>query len=132
MLLPVFACLISTIGFARAGHNLQLQRTELGAKLPKPLSDHTAVLGSDNMIYIAGGCDSSDGNIFDANYSFFYCPSVSSSFYAFDPATNTFMDLPDLLRPRYRHASVTIDNHIFLVGGRDVDDNLIQEVDVRL
>jgi Kelch motif len=114
----------------RSHEDFELERTELDVKLPKAISDHTAVLGSDNLIYIAGGCDSPDGNIFDANYSFFYCPSVSKSFYSFDPATQEFQVLPDLPRTRYRHASVAVQNHVFLVGGRDVEDNLIAEVDV--
>ena len=111
-------------------HSWALERTELDVTIPKAISDHTAVLGSDNLIYIGGGCDSPDGNIFEANYSYFYCPSVSASFFAFDPATQQFETLPDMPRTRYRHAAVAIENHIFFVGGRDVEDNLIAEVDV--
>ena len=129
MRLLVLACAALLSGLAHA-HDWDLERTVLAVNLPKALSDHTAVVAGDNLVYIAGGCDSPDGNIFEANYSFFFCPSVSSSFYAFDATAKTFMDLPDLLRPRYRHASVALENHIFLVGGRDVDDNLIEEVDV--
>ena len=42
------------------------------------LPDHTAVLGSDDRIYIAGGCDSHEGNVFmdDGDSSFFYCDSI--------------------------------------------------------
>lgn len=130
--LPFLTCLPLLLDLVQAGHGLELERTELEVKLPKAISDHTAALGSDNLIYIAGGCDSPDGNIFDANGTFFYCPSVSSSFYAFDPTTMTFTTLSDLPRPRYRHASVAIENHLFLVGGRDVEENLIVEVDVSL
>lgn len=133
MLLPtILLGLLVRATVTDAGHGIELERTELDVKLPKAISDHTAVLGSDGLIYIAGGCDNPDGNIFveDGNSSFFECPSISSSFYAFDPATNEVMDLPDLPRQRYRHGAVAIQNHIFLVGGRDAEDVLIQEIDV--
>lgn len=31
----------------------------LDVSLPKPLSDHTAIAGTDGLIYIAGGCGES-------------------------------------------------------------------------
>lgn len=119
-------------GLVQATHEMQLQRTELDVKIPKAISDHTANVGSDNLIYIAGGCDSPDGNVFvdEGNSSFFYCATISSSLWAFDPASNEFIEMPDLPRPRYRHAAVSIQDHIFFVGGRDAEDNLIREVDV--
>lgn len=123
--------LLGTFTRVQAGHSLNLERTELSVTLPKPISDHTASLGGDNLIYIAGGCDDPLGNIFDANSSLFFCNSISSSLHAFDPASNEFITtLPDLPRARYRHAGVAINNQLWLVGGRNLTDALLTEVDV--
>ena len=113
---------------------MELTHFQLTARLPKKLSDQTVVLGNDDRLYISGGCDSGLGNIFldDGDSSFFFCPSVSSSFYAFSPGNRTFEVLKDMPRERYRHAVVAIQNHIFHVGGRDVHDNVLHEVDVSI
>jgi hypothetical protein len=65
-----------------------------------------------------------------AEDSFFACDSLSTSFYAFNPTTETFEVLEDTPRERYRHSGEAINNQIWLVGGRTVEDGLIAEVDV--
>jgi hypothetical protein len=62
--------------------------------------------------------------------SFFACDSLSTSFYAFNPKTENFTVLDNMPRERYRHSGGAINNQIWLVGGRTVDDGLIAEVDV--
>ena len=113
-----------------ASIQLRLGNTASKAKLPKPLSDVTASVGPDSLIYVAGGCDSAFGSQWNDEVGSFRCNSVSSSFYAFDPQTEQFMVLPDMPEPRYRHAAVAINNQIWLVGGRDEFDNVIGNVDV--
>lgn len=107
-----------------------LQHSVVDAKIPKPISDHTAVVGEDDLIYLAGGCDAKDGNVFDKNASVFVCDSISNSFYSFNPNTTEFSTLSDMPRHRYRHEAVAINNQIWLVGGRNVNDTLISDVDV--
>lgn len=105
----------------------------LDVSLPKPLSDHTAIAGTDGLIYIAGGCDAADGNVFiaiDENEGFFACGSLSSSLYSFDPNTLEFEELADLPRARYRHSSSFVGNEVWIIGGRTLDDTLIPEIDV--
>jgi len=102
--------------------------TEL--KLPKPLSDATASVGQDGLIYIAGGCDSAFGNQYIASTDTFRCTHVSRSFYAFDPLTDQFETLPDMPDPRHRHTAVAINNQIWLVGGRDGNDAVVGRVHV--
>lgn len=45
--------------------------------------------------------------------------------YAFNVRTRTFTKMKDMPGPRYRHAAVEIYGKIYVVGGRDVADNLI-------
>jgi hypothetical protein len=72
------------------------------------------------------------GNEFVANDDggSFVCFSISKSLYTFDPEDEEFEQLVDLPRPRYRHSSAIVKNKVWLVGGRDINDNLIPEVDV--
>jgi hypothetical protein len=66
----------------------------------------------------------------DDNGGRFACSSLSKSLYTFDPEDEEFEQLVDLPRPRYRHSSAIVKNKVWLVGGRDLVDNLIPEVDV--
>ena len=96
-------------------------------RLPKSLSDHTACEWN-SLVYIAGGCDSP----YTQERGHFRCASVSENFYLFDPAksTNHFTNLPNLPSPRYRHTSAAVNDHIWLIGGRDVNGNLLEFVDI--
>ncbi|KAL3807621.1 hypothetical protein ACHAXA_005251 [Cyclostephanos tholiformis] len=146
--------------------------------LPTPLSDMgistipfigiNDTVSSSRAIVITGGCDSADGNeliVFDDGGEGFVCKSVSSRAYAFvptrashhEPWTGTFVNLPDMPRPRYRHVSAVVDVVVDVVvdggdggggggsttgdgsggttavlcvfGGRDELDGLVYEVD---
>ena len=101
-------------------------------KLPKPLSDLTATVGHDNLIYLAGGCDSPLGYQYTEEAQGFQCDSVSDSFYSFDPKTKEFETLPSMPSPRFRHAAVAINNQIWIVGGRDRNDQVAGTVLVSL
>lgn len=49
----------------------------------------------------------------------------------YNPATNTFSYGPVMPRARYRHTTVAIaQRYMFVIGGRDLQDNIIQPVDV--
>jgi hypothetical protein len=99
-------------------------------RLPKPISDGTAVLQT-KVIYLHGGCDSRQGNQFNNISGRFECGSVSNSSYAFSLSDLSFSKLPDMPTPRYRHAAVALQSQIVLVGGRSLSDELIATVDVR-
>ena len=64
------------------------------------------------------------------DWATFACGSVSSSLYSFNPETSEFVTLPDMPSERYRHASVAINNQVWLVGGRSLVDDLLEDVDV--
>ena len=126
--------------------------------LPMPLSDHTSI-EYNGKIYIGGGCESIEGNqlfVLDNNYdastgqennknNIFVCDTISDVFMTFQP--NKFQDhfsyLPKLPRSRYRHTCTAIPTtqqnnnnirsgggHIWFIGGRDVNDYLVNIIDV--
>ena len=110
------------------------------AQLPKPVSDHSSTFvpaqeGTTDGIYIAGGCDSPEGNTyrdaFGLELDFFLCESISDELHVFNADTMTFETKAKLPRPRYRHAAVHAQGKLWLVGGRTIpEDLIIPEVDV--
>mmetsp|Transcript_14248 Transcript_14248/g.34351 ORF Transcript_14248/g.34351 Transcript_14248/m.34351 type:complete len:400 (-) Transcript_14248:227-1426(-) len=103
--------------------------TSVDVTLPKPISDHTATLSRNNgLVYIAGGCDSPLGNEFAGD--FFFCASLSDKLYVFDPTASTVSDLGQMPRTRYRHSANIVGNELWLIGGRDEEDNIITEIDI--
>jgi hypothetical protein len=99
--------------------------------LPLPLSDMTAVVDSDSgKVYIHGGCDAADGNVYDAITGEFMCNSTSLTSLVFDIKSLEFTSKAAMPIARYRHAAVLVNNQVWLVGGRHVNDSLIGDVDV--
>ena len=123
--------LVATVLVKPASADLELVRSVKDATIPKAISDHTAVLGGDDLVYVAGGCDDPNGNTWNEERTTFACASISSSLYSFDPETSEVVTLPDMPRGRYRHAAVAMGNQLWLVGGRSLEDDLLEEVDVR-
>lgn len=108
----------------------------IDTKLPEPISDMTATLGTGStnkdLVYIAGGCNDPKGNIFDEETAQFSCLSITDALYSFNPSTNEFVTLPSLPRARYRHGATmdSTNNRLWLMGGRTLMDDVIMEVDV--
>jgi len=102
--------------------------------LPFPLSDSTSNYmqgengDEDGFILITGGCNSEKGNE-RIERTLFVCLSTSSVTLKFDPYNNTFTEMTPMPHPRQRHAAAVIDNKLYLVGGRDTDDNLVPQID---
>jgi hypothetical protein len=131
LLLP----LSSSVSATEQDHSNPFIAVQLDTSLPKPLSDLTATR-VDDVVYIVGGCDAEDGNRFEDAIGEFLCGSISNSIYKFDPATEQFTELSPMPTPRYRHASVAVSDPdlpstvLLVLGGRNVDDNIITTVDV--
>uniref|UniRef100_A0A7S2V2U5 Uncharacterized protein n=1 Tax=Fibrocapsa japonica TaxID=94617 RepID=A0A7S2V2U5_9STRA len=94
-------------------------------KLPNAISDHTCTTYEDK-IYLIGGCDSDkiDGA----------CTSVSNSIVEFDTTTGfstllSFDSVSNPLKARHRHAAVLVGSEIYLFGGRDVNDNIVTQIE---
>jgi len=102
----------------------------LDSTLPKGISDMTATYSdSDSKIYIFGGCDSGNTRA-DFDPKMFICTNVSDEGFIFDPSDNSFNSTKTMPRERYRHSAAIWQGKIYLVGGRDVMDNIITDVDV--
>lgn len=112
---------------------------ESSTSLPKPLSDMTATYmmgkggtNANGFIVLFGGCDSPSGNQRNKSISLtqFYCLSVTNSTFLYDPYQNTVTKMKDAPHPRYRHVAVSFNDEIYMLGGRDLDDNIVTAIDV--
>jgi len=106
-------------------------------RMPYPVSDMTASVAPatssslDPLVFIVGGCDSPQGNVrAEWDDSMFYCSTVTDRTIAYDPAQDTFVSKKNMLRERYRHAAAVVNGMIWIIGGRDADDNTVHEVDM--
>ena len=103
--------------------------------MPVALSDFTATPATtadgDDVVVVVGGCDDHQVSC-DWWDGCSYCPSVAAAARAFDVAADAWVDLAAPPRPRYRHAAAydAEANLVYVVGGRDVDDGLVEAVDV--
>jgi len=106
-----------------------------GQRLDQKVSDHTSTLGSNGLVYFAGGCSDPNGNKYNSLSGVFKCGTITNKFYSFDPAAKVFnTGLPSLPRKRYRHTAAWANGRLFLIGGRDLvgngGGNIVLEVDV--
>ena len=109
------------------GFDVELLKT----RLPKALSDFTIVADSSaGKVYLQGGCDAINGNVFSDEFKEFVCASISNTSYVFDLNTLQFTEATNPMPvARFRHAAVLVNHQIWLVGGRDPNDEVITTVD---
>jgi hypothetical protein len=106
--------------------------------MPIKRSDMTAVPVYDSFIepriYLFGGCISDQICQFDTAKNISagcYCSEITSICDYYLPETDAWSNqCASAPIPRYRHAWAKINDLIYLVGGRDVVDNLIQTIDI--
>lgn len=128
--------LSSLLGFAQAAiDSTPYKWVTHSEQLPKPLSDMSATLDeASGTIYIMGGCDNINGNervTIPELDEFFSCPSITNAMYGFDLETGAIdMSLPSAPRERTRHTAALVDGKIWMIGGRDSEDSIIQEIDI--
>ncbi len=97
------------------------------ADLPFALSDFTATLVPNRgRIVIVGGCD--EDQVAEDEWTF--CPSISKKVLLYDYAADTWSRGLDAPRERYRHAAATDGRKLYVLGGRDVAENLVPRTDV--
>lgn len=83
--------------------------------------DYSDTNGLNERIYLHGGCD--------ADQHMFMCPSITNKTMYFTPKEPSFVVVQSSPTPRYRHMAVTIDEYLYVFGGRDVNDTIISSVD---
>ncbi|KAI2505634.1 hypothetical protein MHU86_8782 [Fragilaria crotonensis] len=104
-LLPLIACVNVACGQGTVTWSV------LDKALPKPISsDMTATAGPDGLIYIAGGCDARNGNVFNITTTYFDCLSSTDDFLSFNPETYACVLIELLPRPHYHHAAAVSNN----------------------
>ena len=122
--------LFSLVALPLLVDSAKLSWSKLDVKLRTPVSDMTTTLGSDGLVYIAGGCIHASGSVYNPPSGILQCFETTDQFYSFDPDSNSFTNLPRALRNRYRHASAIANGKLYLVGGLTTSNDLILEVDV--
>jgi len=107
------------------------------AKMPFPVSDVMANYmegpngDEDGFVIITGGCDAVNGNE-RANFGeddLFSCFSSGNKTLKFDPFTESFETMTDMLHERQRHGGAVIDGELYVIGGRDSNDDLVAAID---
>jgi len=107
-----------------------IQWVQLSTKMPINVSDMVATpIG--NQIIITGGCSTGNYRLNPGDINF-YCTEITNAAFAFTPAAQTFKTLPSMPRERYRHAAAVVNNKLYVIGGRDIHDNFVSPVDVRI
>jgi hypothetical protein len=105
------------------------------AYMPISVSDMTATLVEksyfdDNLgprVFVIGGCS---GNQLCPPDEFCYCPEVTNRCNVFYLDKKKWESCPSAPNVRCRHSAVFLNGKIYLFGGRDQDDSLIQVVDI--
>lgn len=125
-LLVMSLYLSTTITPAYSGNTWEYLTTTL----PKAVSDMSSTYAeSSEKIYLFGGCESGNTRA-DFNPNMFICTSVSKEGFIFNPEESSFDSTAVMPRERYRHSAAVLNGNVYLIGGRDSEDNIILDVDV--
>ena len=89
----------------------------------------------DGFVIITGGCNSLKGNgrltgAGEDGADLFACLSTSNATLKFDPFANTFQEMAEAPHERQRHAAAVMNGEVFVLGGKDSFDNLVNAIDV--
>mmetsp|Transcript_20466 Transcript_20466/g.38288 ORF Transcript_20466/g.38288 Transcript_20466/m.38288 type:complete len:419 (+) Transcript_20466:171-1427(+) len=121
--------LLPTLAFSHLIEDLQFSWHD--SKLPFPISDVTANTfdGDKAVIILTGGCDSANGNerVNFGGDDLFACLSTSNRTLQFDG--NSFTELAPMPHARQRHAAAVVNGELYLIGGRDSNDELVTAID---
>jgi len=119
--------LTSSLGTALAT-DLYSHSWQALAEMPYAASDLTATtVGS--RIYLVGGCSNDQIHIPDWG-GMYVCSETTNRTLAYSPATDTYTELADAPRNRYRHAAAAVGTKLYIFGGKTLFDDTIPEVDV--
>jgi len=125
-------CILLILPFVVSSHQPALNMKWIArAPLPFPRSDMTATAvetDTSSEIFVIGGC--SKDQIWLADAGMYICPEITNKCTVFTPADNQHAVCEPAPRARYRHAAALVNGSVWLVGGRDINDAIVQEVDV--
>lgn len=109
-------------------------------EMPYGVSDTSAVTVPESFfttndgprIYLLGGCVSDQSCSYGddpAQGIFCVCMEITDKVMYFTPQTNTYhTDVAPMPVARYRHVAALEDNYIYVAGGRNVSDHIIEEI----
>ena len=60
----------------------------------------------------------------------YVCTAITGATHKYTPTDDSYQAMPDAPRSRYRHAAAAVGGRIFLLGGVDLTDSIIPQVDV--
>jgi len=92
------------------------------ADMPTARSDFIPVVVN-NQLYVAGGCTSPQ--LINGT-----CFTITNVLEQYDFASNKWATMAPMPRDRTRYAATAYQDLIFILGGRDINDKTVQEVDV--
>mmetsp|Transcript_24498 Transcript_24498/g.26797 ORF Transcript_24498/g.26797 Transcript_24498/m.26797 type:complete len:489 (-) Transcript_24498:178-1644(-) len=144
MIFFVFAFLLhmklAASSSSQTSDNLDFVGFHEKTKMPYKASDMVAVTFPSSTfsddegarIYLTGGCAKDQvctvTNV-TTNALSCYCPEVNNDLSYYSPRDSTWHTCSSMLRQRYRHMATKIGNYLYVIGGRDVNDNLITAID---
>ena len=79
-------------------------------------------------IYLKGGC--ANDQAWADNSGMYLCTGISKATEKYTPATDSYENLAEAPRSRYRHAAAAVGGRIYLFGGCAIDDSIITDIDV--
>ncbi|KAJ8601986.1 hypothetical protein CTAYLR_002720 [Chrysophaeum taylorii] len=97
------------------------------AEMPVALSDMSATAIGAHSILLIGGCVAHQ---LSCGEWCSYCPTISARALEYNTVDDRWREMTEAPRARYRHAAAYDGNDVFVVGGRDVSDAIIDVVDV--
>jgi len=116
LLITVVVTQVTDGGYWTAVGNMTVARSDLGV----------SSVGA--AIYLTGGC--LGPQVCDATTCVCSCASITNTVEVFYPGNKTFARLASMPRDRYRHSTEPLNGLIYVLGGRDLSDALITQVDV--
>lgn len=106
-------------------------------QMPFGRSDMTATLFAPELfdddlgarIYLVGGCAADQECPTDWG-GWCFCPELTARCEYYSPDQDIWVDCASAPRERYRFAAAEVNGKLYIVGGRDVMDQIVTEVDV--
>lgn len=116
--------------------------------MPSARSDHTVTLMSLNLyssidllgarFYIIAGCNGDQTCLFNqqcitrsgTDCTICSCSSITANSIYFNPEVSKYTEIAAAPSPRYRHQAAAVGSKLYVFGGRDLADTLIQTIDI--
>lgn len=98
----------------------------LKTNMPYAVSDHTATSFNSNthLIYLFGGCTGEQSCVGNSCS----CTTITNQCVRYNPSLDTYTILSTAPTARYRHMATAVGKFLWIIGGRNLDDDIISAV----